>query len=192
MAFFLAKKAEISPRPFGVTMADFFPPLNTRALECFRVGDGGFSVRRGARARFLGQIDVLSGQKSRNSAPPLWRYHGRFFSALKYKRARRFSCERRRVLGPPGGQGAVFRPDWRSSWPKNPKFRPDPLALSWPIFPALKYVREGFRVGDGGFSVRRGARARFLGQIDVLSGQKAEVSPRPLALPWPIFPALKY
>ena len=50
LAFFLAKKAEVSLYAFGVTMPVFFAVDYQRA-KVFCVGDGGFLGRRGGSGR---------------------------------------------------------------------------------------------------------------------------------------------
>ena len=75
---FLPGKTRVSPLTLGATMA--IPPRFFKRANGPPAGENGRSVSPGKRGRFLGQIDAFSGQKSRSSDLPLWRYHAGFRS----------------------------------------------------------------------------------------------------------------
>ena len=153
------------------------------------MGDGGFLGRRGVRARFLGQIDVLSGHKKPKFRPAPLALPWPIFSALKYKRAKVFAWATAGFLAA-GGSGRGFRPDWRSFWPKKTEVSPRPFGVTMADFfpPSNTSAREGFLRERRRVSGPPGGQGAVLGQIGVLSGRKKpKFRPAPLASPWPIF-----
>ena len=137
------------------------------------------------RARFLGQIGALSGQKKTEVSPLLFGVAmAKFFPRHQNSSARRFFARSTGFLGRRGVRARFLGKIGVLPRRKSRSSPPAPLALPWQNFSyALKIlaIERCFARATGVLGRRRG-RARFLGQIGVLSGQKAEVSPRPFGV----------